>query len=263
MLSVVTVALLATIVVETQGGGTSAEAAVIHAVDTAIAGKTASVSVSGSVGTGDKTASFSGTGSVDFADNALSLDLGIDEAGQHVGEQALYLAGVIYEQVPGVAEVAPGKSWISVDLSSLTQTSNQGATGLGDNPLAMLHALALQGNTVSDLGATTFDGQAVDGYSVTLDPTAIQKEVDSANLPAWLKQAVSQVTIHEGAEKVYVDEAGQLAGATFSLVESTGSVGTVTVNESLGFSDYGTPVSIAAPPTDQVIPLNQLEALGG
>ncbi len=263
MVAVAVLALLASILVVTEGGGTSADAAVINAVDTAIAGKSANVSVSGSVDAGDKTATFNGTGSVDFTNNAVALALEIDEAGQHADEQALYLAGVIYEQVPGVAQVAPGKSWVSVDLSSLAQAPNQGAGGLGGNPLAMLHALALQGNTVSDLGDATFDGQPAHGYSVTLDPTVIQNEVDSANLPAWLKQAVSQVTVHEGEEKVYVDSAGHLAGATFSLVESAGSVGTVTLTESMGFSDYGTPVSITAPPADQVIPLNQLETLGG
>jgi hypothetical protein len=71
------------------------------------------------------------------------------------------------------------------------------------------------------------------------------------------------VTVHEGAEKVYVDGSGRLADASFSLDESAGSAGTVTLNESLGFGDYGTPVSITAPPSDQVIPLNELEKLAG
>jgi hypothetical protein len=148
---------------------------------------------------------------------------------------------VIYAQVPEVAQVVPRNSWISLDLSCLTQDSDQRAGGFGGNSVAMLHALALQDNTVTDLGPTTLNRESVHGYSVTLDPTAIQKDVDSANLPAWLKQSVSQVAVAQGAERVYVDGSGRLADAGFSLDESAGSAGTVTLNESLGFNDYGTP----------------------
>ncbi len=261
--SVVALALITTMVVASQGGGTDADAAVITAVDTAIAGGSADLTATGSIVAAGQTVTFTGTGSMDFSTSAVSLDLTANAAGQQINEQAVYLAGVVYEQLPQIAQVAPGKSWVSLDLSSLTQAAGQGGTGLGGNPLAMLHVLALQGNTVTDGGATTLDGQAVHEYDVSLNPAVIQQELDSANLPAWLKQAVSQVTVHGGSEKVYIDGTGQLAGASYAVEETAGAAGTVSVTESLGFTDYGTPVTISAPPADQVIPFSQLLQLAG
>jgi len=260
---VAALALITTMVVESHGGGTDADAAVISAVDTAIAGKSANLTATGSVVAAGHTATFTGTGSIDFTTSAVSLNLTASAAGQQINEQAVYLAGVVYEELPQIAQAAPGKSWVSLDLSSLTPAGGQAGTGLGGNPVAMLHALALQGNTVTDAGATTLDGQSVHEYDVSLDPAVIQKEVDSANLPAWLKQSVSQVTVHGGSEKVYIDGAGQLAAASFALEETAGAAGTVSVSESLGFSDYGTAVTITAPPADEVIPLSQLMQTAG
>ena len=261
--SVAALALIATMVVESHGGGTNADAAVITAVDTAMAGRSANLTATGSVVAAGQTVTFTGTGSVDFTNSAVAINVTASAAGQQIDEQAIYLAGVVYEQLPQIAQVAPGKSWVSLDLSSLRQAAGQGGAGLGGNPLAMLHVLALQGNTVTDGGTTTLEGQSVHEYDVSLNPAVIQKELDSANLPAWLKQSVSQVTVHGGSENVYIDDAGQLAGASYAVDETAGAAGTVTVSESLGFSDYGTPVAIAAPPADEVIPFSQLLQLAG
>ena len=260
VVSVVTLALVAAVVVESHSGGngSDADAAVVSAVDTAIAGGSANLTATGSIVAAGQTVTVTGTGSIDFTNSAVSLNLTAHAAGQQINEQAVYLAGVVYEQLPEIAQVAPGKSWVSLDLSSLTQAAGQEDNGLGGNPLAMLHVLALQGNTVTDGGATTLGGQSVHEYDVSLNPAVIQKELDSANLPAWLKQAVSQVTVHGGSEKVYIDDAGQLAGSSYVVEETAGAAGTVSVSESLGFSDYGTPVSISAPPADEVIPFSQL-----
>jgi hypothetical protein len=70
--TVVLVAMIATVVVEAHSGDSDADAAVISAVDTAIAGKTAAVSATGSVVAAGTTATFSGTGSVDFTNSAVS-----------------------------------------------------------------------------------------------------------------------------------------------------------------------------------------------
>jgi hypothetical protein len=258
--SVATLALVATVVVESHSGGNGSEAdtAVVSAVDTAIAGGSANLTATSSIVAAGQTVTVTGTGSIDFTNSAVSLNLTANAAGQQINEQAVYLSGVVYEQLPEIAQVAPGKSWVSLDLSSLTQAAGQGGTDLGGNPLAMLHVLALQGNTVTDGGVTTLGGQSVHEYDVSLNPAVIQKELDSANFPPWLKQAVSQVTVHGGSEKVYIDDAGQLAGSSYVVEETAGAAGTVSVSESLRFSDYGTPVSISAPPADEVIPFSQL-----
>jgi len=257
------IALVAGVVVETQGPGTTADAAIVHAVDTAMAGNTADIDVTGSETVQGHSVTFSGSGAVEFGTDALSMNLGLASQGQQITEQAVYLGGVVYESLPQIAQVYPGKSWVSLDLSWLTQATGQGVGGLGGNPLAMLHALAVQGNTVTDLGTTTLDGSPVHEYGVTLDPTVIQHELAQANLPAWLQQAVSQVTVDSGSQKVYVGSDGTLAGVRYSVVETVGSAGPVPVDESLTFSHYGTATSITAPPADEVIPLSQLLQQGG
>jgi hypothetical protein len=261
--SIVVLALVGSAVVDSQGSGSTADAAIVHAVNTAIARKTADVSETGSAVAAGHTVSFSGSGEVDFATSAISLNIGLAEAGQQIDEQALYIGGMVYEQTPGISEVAPGKSWVSIDLSSLAQEASQGGTGLGGNPLAMLRALALQGNTVTDQGMTSFNSQSVHGYSVTFNPSVIENEMHNANLPAWMQQTLSQVKVSQGSQEVYVDGAGNLAGASYAITESVESAGTVNVSESLAFSNYGTPVSVTAPPADQVIPFTDFLKMAG
>jgi hypothetical protein len=183
----------------------------------------------------------------------MDMDLHVNESGHQVDEQAIYLGGMVYEGIPQIAQVDPGKSWLSLDLTSLQQSVGQGSSPLEGNPLAMLHALAQQGNTVVDQGPTIWDGRSVERYTVTVDPAVVQGEMEKANLPDWMKQVVSQVSVKGDSLVVYIDGAGDLAGETVATSETVGTK-TVAVHESYDFSDYGTPVAaITAPPADQVV----------
>jgi hypothetical protein len=200
----------------------------------------------------------SGTGGVDFSQNALQLQFTVNEAGQKVPVTALYIAGSVYESIAGLDQLVPGKSWISVDLSSLaTSTQSSGAIGTGNNPTAMLRLLAEQGNTVVPLGPSSIDGTAVQGYSVTLNVQRIKSQLADANLPSWMTSALSQVNIESVTNDVYVDGTGLLRRFSVSLTENVTSAGTVTVDEGLDFSDYGAPVTVSAPPAAQVMTFEQ------
>jgi hypothetical protein len=247
------------------GSGKSAEAAVIDSVNSTMADRTAHVSMNMSVSTPSADVTGTGTGSVDFSQNALQLQLTVGTAGQQIQIQAVYVAGSIYEQIPGIAQVIPGKSWISLDLSSLSPSSGQSssALGSGDNPTAMLRLLAQQGNTVVPLGSSTIAGTPVQGYSVTMDPAAIKAKLAQTNLPAWMTTALSHLNIQNSTLMVYVDGSGLLRRFSMNLTETAATTGKVTVDESLDFSDYGAPVNVSAPPPDQVASLSQLLQLAG
>ncbi len=147
---------------------------------------------------------------------------------------------------------------MSLDLSSLQSAGAQSSStfSAGDNPTAMLRLLAQQGNTVVPLGSSTVDGTSVQGYAVTLDPAAIKAELANAKLPSWMTAALSQVDIERTSMKVYVDASGLLRRVGFDITESASSA-KVDVDESLDFSDYGAPVSVSAPPADQVASFEQ------
>jgi hypothetical protein len=261
--AVAVLALVGGVLANTLGSGSNADAAIIRAANSSLADKTARLNVTASVGIGGSTVDFTGAGSIDFTDNAAQMTLHSTAAGRQVDDQLIFLGGIVYEGLPQIAQLAPGKSWISLDLSALQPAAVQrGTAGLGGNPVALLHLLAQRGNMVTVLGASTVDGVAVQGYSVTFDPSAVQSEKDNANLPDWMKRAVSQVKVNGATIKVYVDGAGNLVRYAISMTEQVGS-GSLSVSESFDLTDYGSPVSISAPPAAQVLPFDEFLQLAG
>jgi hypothetical protein len=256
--AVAVVALVVGVLVATIGSTPNADAAVISAINSAMGQKTAHVNVTGTVVVAGQTEQVTGTGGFDFAANAGQMNLNVQTAGQTVGVQDVSLGGSIYEEIPGLSQLAPDKDWVSIDLSSLQQSADQSAAGqLGGNPIATLHALAQQGNTVTVLGPSVIDGTSVQGYSVTMDPAVVKGELSRADLPAWMKKAASTVTFGNASQTVYLDTAGNLVRLGSTVDESAGNAGPLKVQESMDFSDYGAPVSISSPPPDEVIPFNQ------
>jgi hypothetical protein len=238
------------------GRGKSADAAVSDAVSSALASKTADLNVTGSGGAAGATIAISGTGSIDFGQNAMQTSLKISGGPTQITEQTVYLNKTIYLNLGNeIGQVLPGKSWISLDVSQLTQgnadTSLGGAGSLGNDPAAALRVLAQNGNTATDLGPSTINGVNVEGYAVTISPAAIKAELANANLPAWLQQAAKSVSNPNIGYKVYVDGSDQLARLTTDLSET---VTGLTVHEAItmDFTNYGTAVNIAAPPSGEV-----------
>ena len=239
-------------------GGKSAEAAVIDSVNSTLNDRTAHISMNLAAVTPSGSVTGTGTGGINFSQNEMQLQMSVNENDQQITVQALYIAGSLYESIPGLNELVPGKSWISIDLSSLGAASGQspGALGTGNDPTMMLRLLAQHGNKVVPLGPSSIDGAGVQGYSVKLDPDAIKAELAHANLPSWMTVALGQVNI-QGTIKVYIDGSGLLRRFSTALTETVASTGKVTVDESLDFSDYGTAVNVSAPPTDQVVSFQQ------
>jgi hypothetical protein len=244
--------------------GSGAQGTVIDAINSAFSQKTAHVAMTETI-SGVASVDVSGSGDIDFTNNAMQLQMTVHAAGQDETIQAIYLNNTIYEQVPGIDQVLPGKSWISIDLSELAQASgsNSDLDSLGADPVATLHLLEHQGNTVTSTGSTTVDGVAVQGYDITINPASITALLQSSSLPSWLRQAVSTVKLSNVDEQVFIDGSGDLRRTTSSADVTVGSKN-VSEQGDIEYSNYGESVTIAAPPADQVATFQQLlQAAGG
>jgi hypothetical protein len=234
----------------------SADAAVADAVNSALASRSADVVISGSAQAAGTNITMAGTGSIDFQQNAMQMAINVTGGPQKITEQAVYLNKVIYLNFGNdVGKILPGKSWLSLDLSQLSGGGAASSLGSGSplssDPAAVLQALRQEGNTATDLGQSTINGMSVEGYSVRLNPAAIKKDIDQANLPAWMKQAAESVSNENVDYKVYVDSSGDLARLTTDL-SLTASGTSIIEGMNMDFVHYGATVNVTAPPAGAV-----------
>jgi hypothetical protein len=245
------------------GRHSTADAAVVAAVNSSVANRTANVVVTGSGGSPTATFTLMGTGAIDFGHNAMQLNVTYATGAEQLKEQAIYLNGVAYVN-PGNAlgHLLPGKSWVSLDLGqqalgSPSSSLDSGTGSLGNDPAGVLHALGQDGNTATDIGSSTIDNMTVEGYEVHVDSATIEKDIAQETLPAWLREELQHVSNPSVDYKVYIDGSGLLTRLTTDTTETV-SGQTVTDDMTLDFLDYGVPVNVTAPPADQVAPFQSL-----
>jgi hypothetical protein len=253
-----------------QGGGAAGTPSAAHAVLTAarssLAGQSADISLTMTMdvaGRGrDVTVTASGSGSVDFttgdADSTITHQGTPELSGARIHEIATGGQNYLQFSGPAFAEFGLGDQWVATPAGS---NSSAGDGGLSQtDPSGMLQAMAAQGDTVTPTGSSTVDGQSVATYHVTIDTAAVQQRIGAANLPASEASAARQFL---SGSDIELDVAVDPATSTVRQVRTdlTASLGgtamTGTVVED--FTDYGTPVSVTAPPADQVISLQQFE----
>ncbi len=232
--------------------------AVLLSAQTGLADKTADLQLSMSihVPNGDSITA-SGSGSVDFSSNAAQL--GVQYAGlpQLNGAQLreVIVGGSLYISMPGISQVASGKSWVSTPLG--TDSITPGSS----NPGSMLQLLASQGNTVIPLGPSTIEGTPVRGYDVDISTADFSRELSRLNLPASLDQQMQTVFGSAGLRMtVYVGDANDLIRQVGFTMNLSVDGSTVSAVETEDITNYGVPVAISAPPPSQVLNLQQFEA---
>lgn len=249
------------------GGGTGAEAAVSDAVARSAADGSAAVTLSGTVAVAGRSVAVSGSGVVDLGSQSAQLTLSSRTAGHQTTEKAIFVDGTGYLYFPTLSSLVPGKTWISMDLSTLMGTDGAGDLSSETNPASWLPLLTQQGNQVTALGPSTVGGTPVQGYSVTIDKSTIDAHISSANVPSWLRSVLSEITFNSIDAKVYVDGSGLLRRVTVSTQETVGSSEVVEIQEATTYSNYNAPVTISAPPPSEVITFEQAlhspDAVGG
>ena len=235
------------------------ESAVAHTIGT----KTADVALSVSVGAAGIHESIDGNGTTNFGTNATNMTLTYDAEGRSIVERAIVDGSTGYFNVgPIVGEVAPGKSWLSLNLNTGSTSGPNGVAGgsIFSDPNTMIEVLESAGTSVTMLGSSTVDGVAVQEYAIHLSPAGIAKVMRSSRVPASLRAQLSQVQYNRLEYVVDIDGADHLREVRVTGGFGAGGFG-ATVTSAMHLSDYGVPVHVVPPPADEVITMQQFEKL--
>ena len=192
-----------------------------------------------------------GNGSVDFSTRTSSFRMEV--SGQYIS--VLSTGGNAYMSIPQVAQLFPGKHWVSVPVGN-TISADGGALSGGD-PTQMLQFLASQGNVVTSIGSSTIDGVAVQGYDVLINNAEAELQLERSSLPPSVVTAGVQFLKSTGAiaYKVYVDSDNEMRQMDFSMAVPGAAGNSVSVQ--LSFSDFGQSIAVSPPPASEIVTLQQ------
>lgn len=254
------------------GGSSSAKVAtsgaavklIARSADATTAEKTARLSGSMSMHVRGQDVDVPFDGAIDFSTTAFVMRMDIGRVVPGLGrgaiemrfvDGALYMdLGVIARAAGGSGVLPAGKSWMKLDLAALL-----GKAGSGDplgqlDPTSTLDALRGMSN-VTDLGHETIDGADTTHYRGDCD---LQKALDAApsELRDSLRSKLRQLGTGSVPVDVWLDAQGRLRRESVSLHTAKADV-----KVRIGFSDFGAPVDVKAPPADEVLDMGA--QLGG
>jgi len=174
-------------------------------------------------------------------------------AGTSISE--ILVDGKLYMKIPQLSAELGGKQWAELDLSSLGSLGSTFQSLIdstkNSDPTQQLQPLLASGD-LHKVGTETMDGVRADHYAGTVDPaTAFDGSQAAKNLtPAQIAQLKSLLK-SGGVTKETIDLWVAADGLPVRIgVSSSTSGGAFKVDMHL--SDWGKPVSIAAPPAAQV-----------
>ncbi len=206
----------------------------------------------------------SGQGSVDFNSGNGTLTLSSPQAGSF---SARFISPEVYIQLPAAdkAQLPAGKTWISINENTVTEaklgqslaqlsSSSQESTQL----LSYLQSVSTSG--ITTVGPATIKGVATTEYKATVDLTkvaaqkspaaqaaikSLETQLNATMLPVqiWLD---GQGRVRQVSEQVQVSTTSQSSGGA-TIPAASGSVSTT-----VDYYDFGTPVTVQAPPASQV-----------
>ena len=238
------------LVVGCSGGGDaapapSAAAVVRQAFVTTRDAGTARATVAARTGLAGQDVTVNGNGVLDLRSGSTDVTLDLPTFGGTV--HVLYVGGTVYAALPAAFAVlvGRGKPWISIPLDRLGGSaagSFAALGGLSGNPAQQLGYLQGVRDDARVIGPEPVDGTPTTHYAGVIDLDRTPAAADPATRPQvdQLKGRLGGSTV---PVDVWVDGQGRLRRVTES---PAGSSTTVT------FSDFGVPVSVAAPPADQV-----------
>ncbi|HZG04628.1 MAG TPA: hypothetical protein VE546_13835 [Streptomyces sp.] len=184
----------------------------------------------------------------------------------------LWVDNVMYMQVDEEsAESFGGKPWLKMDLQAMAEKSGDenlvksmtgGLQDMNQDPAQQM-GLLLDSPNIKRVGKETIDGVATEHYSGTLT----MKEALEANSSTDFLTEEERKELLDGMEKsgvkgfdieVWVDERDYPAKIDMTMDSPEG---TMTISQR--YSDYGTPVSVKAPPAGETTDLMEMfEELG-
>ena len=178
-----------------------------------------------------------------------------------------FISPDLYIQLPAAdkGQLPSGKTWISINLNTVTEaklgaslaqlsSTSQQSTQL----LSYLQSVSSTG--ITTVGPATIKGVATTEYKATVDLTkvaekkspaaqaalkSLEAQLNATTLPVqiWLD---GQGRVRQVSEQVQVSTTAQSSGGT-TVPAASGSVSTT-----VDYYDFGTPVTVQAPPSSQV-----------
>jgi hypothetical protein len=198
-----------------------------------------------------------GTGAASFATDQSEFSLVVPQAGTF---QIRLVAGTLYLMVPPQAQAATGgKPWGAISLANLQQ-GNSSVPGLGtgsSDPGQILGYLQGVSSSVTNLGPATVRGVQTTHYRAVID---LDKAAGvNPRAAAAYQKLISQIHTPTLPVDVWTDSSNRVNQMRIQIpvpAGTGGSAGGGTVTVTLQLFDFGVPVTVAAPPADQVGTLN-------
>jgi hypothetical protein len=201
-----------------------------------------------------------GTGAIDGTSGEMTFSLGslLQQAGipagssmkeiflKENGDFVVYLnLGALSSEIPG------GKQWVRLDISKLGKSRgldfDKLLSGSGLQPTDLLSLLKTDGATVSKVGSGKVDGVAATHYHVVVDMAKALK-ARGLTSPMLAGVAAEMPTI---PEDVWIGKDGLVHRIKLSFgLDQQGKH--LQMSLAMDLSDYGTDVTIAAPPASDV-----------
>lgn len=229
------------------------------AADAAAAAKTAKISGSMDIAVAGQNLTAPISGVIDFENQAAELEVDLSGIGGGVMSGAMEIRmvdGVMYMNMGAMlgaraSSLLGGKDWIAVDTKAM------GAESSGtQNPADMLQSLRGAGD-VEYVGHGRIDGVEVDHYRAEID---LQKAI--AKLPEkYRAQSEQGMKLLGNGFPVDVWIDGDGLPRRFALDLDLGGKGSV--KEQVDYTDYGAPVTVVAPPADQVQSMDDFTRASG
>ena len=205
---------------------------------------------------GGKTVDVSGSGAVD----GQSADVTITDSGAPAAVPTSIHALLLQQSGHELAFVhatpmpslAGGKDWIEVDLTALASShgldlGSLGAGISGETPAQILDLLRGAGASVTNLGAATVGGVSTTHYRVSVDAAELVKAAGLPFSPQG-KRATKTLPVD-----VWIGTADGLVHQVSLMLKHAAFSATL--------SDYGTSVSVSAPPSSDVLDVTSLLGL--
>jgi hypothetical protein len=173
------------------------------------------------------------------------------------GHPVMYMRlGFLSAFIPG------GKSWVRVDLAKAGNAAgidfNQLLGGANQSPSDSLALLRSSGE-FSEVGTETVDGVETTHYHGTVD---LQQAAAAKGAGAEAIQRLLDLGAPtQYPADVWIDKDGYVRQYKTRYGMTTGGK-SMSVSMTMGMSDYGTPVEVSAPPSDQVFDATDLAAKG-
>ena len=166
----------------------------------------------------------------------------------------ILVGDVFYMDYSALSPELDGKQWAEIDLSKVTSLGSLSSllnSARNENPTTQIAALVASG-TVTKVGTESVNGQSTTHYAGTLNASQLLKAgTASSNLSAaqlsQLKSELQSAGVSTVKIDLWVASTGLPVEEKYSEQTAAG-----TATGDLFMSDWGSPVTIGAPPASQV-----------